>query len=260
MFRKLWILFLAAAMAILPMAAFSAEQRARLELRIDQKRFDSTEVIFRGDDIMVRLSDLKAAGIESSGGRVETLYGVQHVSLKSLAHELSFELNEADLSLRITSMPSANNSKPSSTSPAPHAPVVRSATAAPRLKVDNSLRQARLALLIDGVRSGEIDIILRDQEPLARLKDLSLLGANVAVGQQELIRGETYLSLKSLAPNFTYSVDPTDLSLRVTSNPGPAVLNSATADPSPATSSTEREESRRIDQPPAADQDRKSVV
>ena len=254
MFRRTSIVLLAAAMTILPSALFSAEQRARLELSVEQKRFGTIEVIFRGDDIMTRPSDLKAAGIDSSGGRVETLYGVQHVSLKSLARELSFELNEADLNLRITLKQSAKNPRASSPPTVLHPPPVKGATAKPRLIADNTLRQARLALQLDDVRKGEINVILRDQDMLVRSKDLTLLATNIAVGQQELIRGETYVSLKTLSPNFTYALDTTDLSLRVTSNPAPVTTNVTSADPSPATSLSEREESVRIDRRPAADQ------
>jgi len=254
MFRKFWIQLLAAAMAILPLAAVSAEQRARLEPRIDQKRFDAIEVVFRGDDIMVRVSDLKAAGINTFGGRVERIYGVQHVSLKSLARELSFELNEADLTLRITLKQSAKNSRAPSATMTPQSPPVRGTTAMPRLIVDNTLRQARLALQFDGVRKGEISVILRDRDTLVRITDLALLGVNLAVGQQELIRGETYVSLKSLSPNFSHTLDTTNLSLSVTSNLGPVATNVITSDTPPATFPTEREESARLDRPPATDQ------
>lgn len=241
-------------MAILPSAVFCAEQRARLDLRIDQKRLGMIEVIFRGDDIMARLSDLKAAGIDSLGGRVETIHGIQHVSLKSMTRALSFEMNEADLSLRLTLKQPAVNSRVASASALPQALPGESSMPLTRTEPVDAIRQARLALQFDGIGNSDITVILRDQDILARMSDVTVLGINTASGQQEIIHGENYVSLRSLAPHFIYSLDESALSLRVTSGANLAESNIATAKPIPTEPTSAPLEAARTDVFPVTDQ------
>jgi outer membrane usher protein len=241
-------------MAIVPSAAFSAEQRARLELRVDQKRLGMIEVIFRGDDIMARLADLKAANIDSLGARVETIHGVQHVSLKSMIRALSFEMNEADLSLRLTLKPPGANSRVAGASASPQASPGGSAMPIARSKAVDAIRPARLRLQFNGNKNGDITVILRGQDILARMSDMTVLGINPALGQQEIIRGENYVSLRSLAPHFYYALDDLALSLRVTAAANLAESNSAIVKPIPTAPTAAPPELARTDAFPVTDQ------
>src|SRR4026208_1332636 len=84
-----------------PAILFSAEQRARLDLLVNQRWTGVIDVVFRGDDVMIRVTDLTVAGIDYRGGRVETINGIPHISLKSLARVLDFEVRETNLSLAL---------------------------------------------------------------------------------------------------------------------------------------------------------------
>jgi outer membrane usher protein len=241
-------------MAIVPSTVFSAEQRARLELRVDQKRLGMIEVIFLGDDIMARLADLKAAAIDSLDARVETIHGVQHVSLKSMARALSFEMNETDLTLRLTLKQPAVNSRVANAADSPQALPGGSALPITRSKPVDAIRYARLAPEFDGTRNGDIGVILRGGDILARASDMTLLGLNTASGQQENMRGENYISLRSLAPHFNYSLDESALTLRVMSGANLAESNIATAKPIPTAPTAAPPELARIDAFPVTDQ------
>jgi len=241
-------------MAIVPSAAFSAEQRARLELRVDQKRLGMIDVIFRGDDIMARLADLKSLNIHSLGGRVETIHGVQHVSLKSMTRALSFEMNEADLSLRLTLKPPGTNSRVAAASASPQAYPGASAMPIARSKADDAIRRARLGLQFNGNRNGDITVVLRGNDILVRASDITVLGLNTALGQQEIMRGENYISLRSLAPHFNYALDESGLTLHVTSGANLADSNIATAKPIPTPPTAAPPEPARSDAFPVADQ------
>ena len=254
MLRRPWILFLAVAMAMFPSSLFSADLRARLDLRINQKKVGEIEVFFRGDDIMAPVMNLNAVGIGSLGGRIETIHGVQVVSLKSLVRELSFAMNEADLSLRLTLKQGALSPKTSSEPPASQshaspveAPIMREMTS-------DTENQARLVLYLEGTKKGEIAVIVRGQDVLARLKDIAALGGNIASSHQEIIRGETYVSFKSLPADFVFSVDEEDRSLRVTSRPSVTESIIAVAEPTPVAPVAQREELARQDSPPGTDQ------
>lgn len=222
------------AMALMPSLVLSAEQRARLELRVDQKRFGTIEVVFRGEDILARLTDLKAANIDSFGGRVETILGVEHVSLKSMNRALSYELNATDLSLRLTLKPPPVNSQLAAKTPALELPPSDS-TPIIEKKSLQVLRPARLALKMDGKRRGDINVILRGQEILVRLRDLTALSVNAESAQTEAIRGERYVSLKSLTGQISYSLDSSALTLALTSRPNSAETQIAIATPAAPT-------------------------
>src|SRR5262245_14308667 len=229
MFRRPWIWFIAITLGLLPSALFSAEQRARLELRLNQKSVGETDVVFRGDDIMIRVEDLKAAGIDPLGGRIETIFGIRHVSIKSLARDLSFEMNDADLSLRLTLKPASVDPKTRNASPTPLlAQPVQVPTK--REMAKNAELPARLALFIDAARKGDISVFMRGREVLARLKDIEALGVNTSSARQEIIGGESYVSLQSLSPQYDIALDEQDLSLRLTRM---IETNSATAQAEP---------------------------
>ncbi len=218
---------------MLPKSLFGNEQRARLELRVNQQRIGVIDVVFRGDDIMTLVADLQAAGIEPQGGRVETIHGVPHVSLKSLTRTLAYEMNEAKLSLVLTAKPAPPN--PIAPAPPPRTATANRVAEIPRPRIlDRNDFLARLTLYLDGGRKGEITVIVRDHDVLARLTDVEVLGAKAFTEPRDIIRGEPYVSLRSLSSRFTFSLVETDLSLRVVSRAQAPASEIAPVKPPPA--------------------------
>ena len=62
-------------------------------------------VLLRSPDVLVRVADLEQAGVRGFAGRRETVGGVAHVSLASLAPAVTFEMDERALTLRLTATP-----------------------------------------------------------------------------------------------------------------------------------------------------------
>lgn len=83
------------------------DQSALLDLHVNGLKKVEALVVIRGDDVLSRLADLEAAGLVDIPGRTEVIRGEQHVSLKSLAPTVIFEVDEKDLALRLTVEPSA---------------------------------------------------------------------------------------------------------------------------------------------------------
>src|SRR2546426_8878459 len=67
--------------------------------------------------------------------------------------------------------------------------------------------RAVLALRVNLRDQGEIRVLLREGEVLARMADLEQAGLQGVAGQREVVAGESYVSLASLAPALTYVLD-----------------------------------------------------
>jgi outer membrane usher protein FimD/PapC len=201
------------ALILLTQSVHSAEQRARLELRVDEKRFASIEVSFRGDDILARLVDLDRTGIRPAGGQVETIHSEQYVSLKSLASQVSFQLNQADLVLQLLIKPNAATPGALGNRENPLPPVAQTAAPIERRLSSQTDLPARLGVQWNGVKRGEISVILRDHDIFAPLKDIAAIDPFLINGRHEIIRGETYVSLESLSSEMSFSVDERSLGL-----------------------------------------------
>ncbi len=98
----------AALFVLLLCSAVLAQQkpvRALLDLRVNEE--DKGEVlVYIGDsDILIRVDDLKQAGIPSVAGSRKDIQGEKYVSLASLAPDLSYKFNETSLLLSITARP-----------------------------------------------------------------------------------------------------------------------------------------------------------
>jgi outer membrane usher protein len=76
-------------------------------------------------------------------------------------------------------------------------------------------QRAILELRVNEVRKGEVSVLLRDTDVLVRLKDLQAAGFKALPGGHELIRGEPFIPLSSLAPQVTFKVDEKDLTLNL---------------------------------------------
>jgi outer membrane usher protein len=89
-------------------------------------------------------------------------------------------------------------------------------------------QRAIFGLSVNLIDKGEIFVILRDGDVLARISDLDQAGLHGLTGTQEVFGGESYVSLTSLAPTITYELDEATLTLRLTVSPAllpPTVLN-----------------------------------
>ena len=85
--------------------ALAGEQEAQLDLLVNGVRRDATRVLIRGDDLLVRVADLAGSGLAGFAGLREQIGGQEWVSLRSLAPELRYVLDERELAVRITAGP-----------------------------------------------------------------------------------------------------------------------------------------------------------
>lgn len=87
------------------LAPAAQDQRAILQLIINQVEKGEVLVLIREKDIMARVSDLERAGLRGFSGKRETARGEIYVSLSSLAPDVAFEMDEKALALRLTAQP-----------------------------------------------------------------------------------------------------------------------------------------------------------
>src|SRR5712691_494215 len=88
--------------------------------------------------------------------------------------------------------------------------------------------RAVLALRVNLRDQGEIRVLLREGDVLARMADLKQAGLQGVAGQREVVAGESYVSLASLDPDITYVLDEQTVTLHLTVAPAllpPTVLN-----------------------------------
>jgi outer membrane usher protein len=100
------VYFLSAVPFLLPKALFAEDQRAILELRINDVKKGEVVIFLRESDVLVRVKDLEEAGLRSVVGRRENIRGDEYVLLNSLAPQVTFKIDERDLALSLTVQPS----------------------------------------------------------------------------------------------------------------------------------------------------------
>ena len=216
------------------------DRRALLELRVNEVKKGAVNVVLRDNDILARVADIEVAGLVSIGGRLITIRETRYVSLKSLAPTVRFHLDGSNLVLLLNVNPSPSGSDTSD----PHRKKQKSINdgketvgfvdgatefndstrsgvswEAP-IKDGNGLDQsALLDLHVNGLKKVEALVVLRGDDVLSRRADLEVAGLVSIHGHTEEIRGETHVSLKSLAPRVVFEVDEKDLALRLTVQP-----------------------------------------
>lgn len=104
-FKHVARLLVAGLLLARPALTAAQDQRAVLELIVNGVSAGEALVLLRGADVLVSVEQVQAAGIERFGGTRERNGQVELVSLASLSASLTFEVNEADLQLRITASP-----------------------------------------------------------------------------------------------------------------------------------------------------------
>lgn len=80
----------------------SAGLRALLDLRVNGSAKGQILVVLEGGDALVAVADLEAGGLQGIGGRRSELEGTEYVSLRSLAPQLAFTVDERALRLDVT--------------------------------------------------------------------------------------------------------------------------------------------------------------
>ena len=95
---------LAACVAVLAAPAIRAaeDQRAVLELVVNEVPKGEAFVVLRGADALVGVARLREAGLDGFAGERETIDGEEMVSLQSLAASVTFSIDERDLTLVLT--------------------------------------------------------------------------------------------------------------------------------------------------------------
>ena len=89
-----------------PQITTAEDQRALLELKVNEVASGEVSVLLRGNDVLIRLKDLQEAGLKSFEGRQEIILGENYVLLSSLAPQLLFKVDDRSLSLNLTVQPS----------------------------------------------------------------------------------------------------------------------------------------------------------
>jgi len=97
-----WIVALAFLLLLLPVTAAAQDQRAVLELVVNEVPAGESLVVLRGADVLVGVDSLRAAGIHDFAGIRSTFGGEEVVSLASLAPGVTFRVDERDLRLYLT--------------------------------------------------------------------------------------------------------------------------------------------------------------
>lgn len=108
---ELFCAILACVLLWAPLSAWSAdeppgtEQRAILDLFVNEAASGETTALLRSGDVAVKVSDLLQAGLHDFAGTRQIIFGAEYVSLASLAPSITFQMDEANLALRVTADP-----------------------------------------------------------------------------------------------------------------------------------------------------------
>jgi outer membrane usher protein len=88
-----------------PAAPEMGERHAALDLVVNTEPKGGTTVVLRGDDVLVPTADLRAAGLRGIAGARTEMDGRDYVSLRSLAPQIAYTVDDGALALRITADP-----------------------------------------------------------------------------------------------------------------------------------------------------------
>jgi outer membrane usher protein len=80
-------------------------------------------------------------------------------------------------------------------------------------------QRAVLEVILNRVASGESLVVLRGNDALVPVETLEKAGVRGFAGRRDTLSGEEFVSLASLAPGLTFSVDEIELRLTITASP-----------------------------------------
>ncbi|MGZ5429735.1 MAG: fimbria/pilus outer membrane usher protein, partial [Thermoanaerobaculia bacterium] len=98
-------LLLALALPVTAAGAAAPFQRAVVPLSVNTVPKGDVSALLMGDDVLLRVRDLSAAGVSGFAGRRETRDGEEWVSLASLAPGVSYRLDQETVTLSVTVPP-----------------------------------------------------------------------------------------------------------------------------------------------------------
>src|SRR5579863_8956388 len=96
--------------------------------------------------------------------------------------------------------------------------------------------RAIFTVVVNLQKQQEATVLLRPKDVLMRASDREAAGVSGFKGTREVVFGESYVSLNSLAPDISYSIDIKTLSLNLTTHPshlGGTTLDMSQAHPPP---------------------------
>ena len=108
-------------------------------------------------------------------------------------------LDEQDLTLRIISKPKDTEPAVALANPRPAPPSVHTEPLAQTDALKSTGQRAIFGIKVNEIKKSETDVVLRDDDVLVRLKDLQEIGLVSVNGRHEIIRGDDFVSLRSLA-------------------------------------------------------------
>ncbi|MBM4297939.1 MAG: fimbrial biogenesis outer membrane usher protein, partial [Deltaproteobacteria bacterium] len=191
---------------------------ARLALYVDGNRKGEVGVIVRDQEVLARVPDVGALGATIPTEEHVIIRGVPYVALSSLSSRFSFTFDQVDLSLRLASRAQGPPTEIAAVKPAASRVDQRAEAIASESQYGADQR-AIFAVKVNTAARGDLDVILRGDDVLLRVSHLRELGMVSVNGRQETIRGERYVSLRSLAPVVSYVIDHNDLTVDMTFAP-----------------------------------------
>ena len=81
-------------------------------------------------------------------------------------------------------------------------------------------QHAIFTLNLNGIDSGEVEIVIEPKDVLIRAQDLAKTRLRWTRGKTRTIDGGNFISLRSLAPDIVYKLDEKNLTLSLTATPG----------------------------------------
>jgi outer membrane usher protein len=81
-------------------------------------------------------------------------------------------------------------------------------------------QRAILSLIVNDAQHGQITVIVKDQDVLVRVADLTKAGLRSFTGSRTEIDGVSMVSLASLEPRITFTLDEKELSVSIVANTG----------------------------------------
>ena len=218
---RLIFLFYVMSSVLQAFALDAAEQPARLQLQVNGEKKTEVRVMFRGDEVLVRLVDLEAYALASIAAQPEIIRGEKFISLKTLSPAVKYVVGQEDLSLRVTVATIASTASAEASPSSKNRSEIKgneSAASTHSTGMSSFSRtelRALLGLEIDRVKKQAVSVIIRGDDILIREADLNAAGFSQSAGRSELHKGEKYISLKSIAPRLKFILEEKDLVLRL---------------------------------------------
>jgi outer membrane usher protein len=91
--------------------------------------------------------------------------------------------------------------------------------AAAESRGEHASHRAVMPMTVNGVKDGEVNVIIQGDDVLVRTSDLDAVGVRGLSGTRQTIEGDTFVSLRSLAPQVEWKIDDASVQLALTVDP-----------------------------------------